>query len=70
MKEIINEITKYLWMIPKMDLLTVQEIIKLIDNEWLAADLLRTLKENEGVLKKTIPDEAIKITLQVVAANK
>ena len=70
MKNKIDEITKYLWKIPKMDFATVQEIIKLLNNDILVNDMLRTLKENEKILTMTKPEEAIKIALQVVAVNK
>ena len=70
MKGLVDDITKYLWRIPKMDLLTVHGILEVMKNETLAADMLRALKENESILEKTTPNEAIKIALCVIDANK
>ena len=65
-----EEITKLLWKVPKMDFATVNNVLKLMDNEMRTWDLLRSLKENEGNLEKTTSDEIIKLALQVYAADK
>lgn len=65
-----EEITKLLWKVPKMDLVTVNNVLKLMDDEMKTWDLLRSLKENEKNLEKTNSDEVIKLALMVVSANK
>lgn len=69
MKNKIGEITKMLWKVPKMNMEIVQGVIKLLDTEVRVNEMLRCLKENESSLSKTIPNEVIKITLQIVDAN-
>lgn len=65
-----KEIAKLLWKVPKMEFLVVNDVLKLMDNELRAWDMLRSLKENEEILSKTIPDEIIKLALKVYSVNK
>ena len=65
-----EEITKYLWKIPRIDFLTVNNVLGLLDNEMKAWDMLRSLRENENNLSKTTGDEVIKLALKVVEADK
>ncbi len=65
-----EEITKYLWKVPRIDFLTVNNVLNLLDNELKAWDMLRSLRENEKDLSKTTGDEIIRLALQVVAADK
>ena len=65
-----EEITKYLWKVPRIDFLTVNNVLNLLDNELKAWDMLRSLRENENNLSKTTGDEIIRLALQVVAADK
>lgn len=70
LEEYKKEITKLLWKIPKMELVIVNNILKLMDTEMRAWDYLRSLKENESVLEKTVGDEAVRLALKVYEKNK
>lgn len=65
-----KEITKLLWKVPKMEFVVVNNVLKLMDTELRAWDLLRSLRENEENLSKTIPDEIIRLALKVYEINK
>lgn len=64
------EITKLLWKVPKMEFVVVNNVLKLMDTELRAWDFLRSLRENEENLPKTIPDEIVKLALKVYEINK
>lgn len=70
LEEYKKEITKLLWKIPKMELVVVNNILKLMDTEMRAWDYLRSLKENESNLEKTVGDEAVRLALKVYEKNK
>lgn len=70
LEEYKKEITKLLWKIPKMELVIVNNILKLMDTEMRAWDYLRSLKENESNLEKTVGDEAVRLALKVYEKNK
>ena len=65
-----EEITKYLWKVPLIYFLTVNNVLAILDNEMKAWDMLRSLRENESNLSKTSGDEVIKLALKVVEADK
>lgn len=70
LEEYKKEITKLLWKIPKMELVVVNNILKLMDTEMRAWDYLRSLKENESNLEKTVGDEPVRLALKVYEKNK
>lgn len=70
MKNKMDEITRLLWKVPKMNVEIVQGVIKILDTDVRVNEMLRCLKENEESLPKTIPDEIIKITLQIIDLNR
>ena len=59
-----------MWKVPRIDFLTVNNVLALLDNEMKAWDMLRSLRENESNLSKTSGDEVIKLALKVVEADK
>lgn len=70
LEEYKKEIASLLWRVPKMNFEVVNSLLNLMNEEMLAFDFLRSLKENEERLPKTVSNEVVRLALKVYASNK